>query len=154
MRLFQQMNRATKIWLATGVRDTARALICLLAFVLCAAPFAAQAQPTPIKLGMSNHYTGTIALSVRALQAGMQLALDDWNAKGGVLGRKIELLVRDDQTKPALAIDHVRDLFTREKVDALLGPATSGIALAVSQIAEQYKKIDMITVSTSPRLTM
>lgn len=114
----------------------------------------ASAQQPPIKLGMSNHYTGTIALSIRALQAGMEIALDKWNAKGGIGGRKIELAIRDDQTKTALAIDHVRDLFTREKVDALLGPATSGIALAVSQIAEQYKKIDMITASTSPRLTM
>jgi branched-chain amino acid transport system substrate-binding protein len=126
----------------------------MLALALCAGTFAARAQEVPIKLGMSNHYTGTIALSVRALQAGMDLAIDDWNAKGGVLGRKVQLLIRDDQTKAALAIDHVRDLITREKVDALLGPATSGVALAVSQIADQYKKIDMITVSTSPRLTM
>jgi len=92
------------------------------------------------------------AVHAHSIVNGINLAIDEYNEKGGILGRKLELLVRDDQTKPELGVSHVRDLFIREKIDFLLGPGNSALCMAQTLIAKQYKKILMNTNSNSPKL--
>lgn len=106
----------------------------------------------PIKIGHTASLTGMAAMHARNMVNGIQLAIDEWNEKGGILGRKLELLVRDDQAKPELGVSHVRDLIVREKVDFLLGPGNSALAMAQTLVAKQYKKILMNTNSNSPKL--
>jgi branched-chain amino acid transport system substrate-binding protein len=121
--------------------------------VAVAADPAASAEK-PIKVGMTNHLTGTAALYARSQVDAVELAIAQWNERGGVLGRPLELIVRDDQLRPDLGVSHARDLVLREEVDVLLGPGSSGVAVAVSPIAKQYGKVLMLTTSNSPRLTM
>ena len=112
---------------------------------------AVQAQE-PIRIGHTASYTGMAAVHARSIVNGIQLAIDEWNEKGGILGRKLELLVRDDQAKPELGVTHVRDFFARRNVDFLLGPGNSALAMAQTLVAKRYKKIFMNTNSNSPKL--
>jgi branched-chain amino acid transport system substrate-binding protein len=114
----------------------------------------AAAQDKPIRVGITTDQSGIAAAYARSQINGVQLAIDQINAGGGLLGRKLELLVRDSQLKPDLGISHTRDLITRENVDFLVGPVSSGVAMAITGVAKQYKKVVMMTVGNTPRLTM
>lgn len=123
------------------------------ALTILPADFAA-AESKPIKIGMSTDLTGLAAAWARSEVNGVQLAVDQINGSGGLLGRKIELLVRDSQLKVDLGTSHTRDLIVRENVDALIGPIASGIGLTVSATTKQYKKVVLMAGPNTPRLTM
>ena len=114
----------------------------------------AAAQDKPIKVGLTTDLTGIAAAYARSQVNGVQLAVDQINASGGLLGRKIEVLVRDSQLKPDLGTSHTRDLITRENVDFLVGPDGSAVGMTVSAVAKQYKKVVIMTIPNTPRLTM
>jgi len=119
------------------------------------APFSAHAQQAaPIKVGLTTDLTGIAAAYARSQVNGVEMAIEELNAAGGVLGRKLQLIVRDSQLKPDLGTSHTRDLITRENVDVLVGPDASSVGLAVSAVARQYKKVVMMTIPNTPRLTM
>ena len=73
----------------------------------------------------------------------MEAAIDDINAAGGVLGKKLTLVVRDDLSQPPKSIQNMSDLIDNEKVVAVFGPTNSGNAMAWKHIANQ-KKIPVI----------
>ncbi|MFI5021010.1 MAG: ABC transporter substrate-binding protein [Alphaproteobacteria bacterium] len=123
------------------------------AMTLPPAGFAA-AQDKPIKVGITTELTGVAAAWARSQVNGVQLAIDQINASGGLLGRKLELLVRDSQLKPDLGASLTRDLILRESVDVLIGPIASADGMTVSAMAKQYKKVVMMAGPNSPRLTM
>lgn len=146
------MKNFTRKW-ATAWPSLASAAAALVAVtVIAVMPASAQAQP--IKVGLTTDLTGGAAAFARAKINGVQIAIDEINAGGGALGRKLELVTRDSQLKPDLGTSHTRDLIIGEKVDVLIGPASSAVALTVSAMAKQYKKVVMITISNSPRITM
>ena len=89
-----------------------------LTALFAAAPV--QAQET-VKLGLVAAMSGQSAKSGEAIVRGLSLAIDEINAKGGVLGKKVELLVRDDESNPAKGVLAARELVQREKVAALFG---------------------------------
>ncbi len=101
-------------------------------FIACliAAPAFAQEKP-PIKIGYINAYTGGNYFVHPNLQ-GIQLAVEEINAKGGVLGRKLEVLSRDSKMDPAEATRIAEELYTRDKVDVLMNADASGTSLAVA----------------------
>ena len=70
---------------------------------------------------------------------GLQAAIDDVNAAGGVLGRKLTLVIRDDLSQPPKSIQNMSDLIDNEKVVAVFGPTNSGNALAWKHIPNQKK---------------
>jgi branched-chain amino acid transport system substrate-binding protein len=88
---------------------------------------------------MATSLSGSIALFGVANQNGAQLAVDQLNEAGGVLGRPVELIVRDDQARPEEGAAIARDLIISEEVDMLLGPVSSGVALAITEISEERK---------------
>ncbi len=88
----------------------------------------------PLTIGMATSLSGSIALFGVANQNGAQLAVDELNAAGGVLGRPVELIVRDDQARPEEGVAQARDLIISEEVDVLLGPVSSGVALAITEV--------------------
>ncbi|MDA0997065.1 MAG: ABC transporter substrate-binding protein [Proteobacteria bacterium] len=92
----------------------------------------------PIKIGEINSYTRLPAFT-EPYRKGWQLALDEINAKGGVLGRKIEMIRRDDDGKPDTAVKIADELVRRDKVVMLAGTFFSHIGLAVSSFAKQNK---------------
>lgn len=140
---------------ASLLRSRAAALAIGIAALLASLllPGMASAQDKPIKVGLTTDLTGIAAAYARSQVNGVQLAIDQINAGGGLLGRKLELLVRDSQLKPDLGTSHTRDLISREQVDFLIGPDGSAVGMTVSAVAKQYKKVVMMTIPNSPRIT-
>jgi branched-chain amino acid transport system substrate-binding protein len=101
-----------------------------------AAPALAQA---PIKIGASLSLTGTYSALGNNQHRGYQLCAKQMNAKGGVLGRKIEFVVYDDQSQPATGVRLYEKLITQDKVDLVMGPYSSPITEAVANVTEKYK---------------
>src|SRR5215472_16965751 len=116
--------------------------------------FGLAAQAQDIKLGFNGDLSASpSALSGQAATLGLQAAIDDVNAAGGVLGRKLTLVTRDDLSQPPKSISNMSDLIDNEKVVAVFGPTNSGNALAWKQIPNQ-KKIPVIgTVGSGTAIT-
>jgi branched-chain amino acid transport system substrate-binding protein len=114
----------------------------LLLFLITAGlalSFPAQAAAQPIKVGEINSYTGIGAPFTVAYRVGVEMAVEEINAKGGVLGRKLEVLFRDDKSQPAEAVKHAQELVESEKVALIAGTFLSNAGLAVSDWAKQNK---------------
>lgn len=94
----------------------------------------------PIKIGEINSYTAQPAF-LKPYRQGWELALEQVNAAGGVLGRKIETVFRDDGGKPEDAVRHAGDLINAEKVDLLSGGFLSNVGLAIADFANQNKRL-------------
>ena len=106
-----------------------------------AAPAIVRAQgSTPIRIGEINSYTAVPAFTL-PYRNGWQLALDEVNAKGGVLGRKLEIISRDDAGKPQDAVRLAGELVSGEKVDLLAGGFLSNVGLAISDYAKRNKRL-------------
>ena len=114
--------------------------VALAGVVLAALPVPADAQ-TPIKIGASMSVTGTYAKPGSYQKEGYDVCIDELNAKGGLLGRKVELVIYDDQSQPATAVKLYEKLITEDKVDAVMGPYSSPITEAVANVTEKYKKV-------------
>ena len=106
--------------------------------LLGAAPAHAQA---PIKIGASLSLTGTYAKPGSYQKEGYEICADELNAKGGLLGRKVEFVMYDDQSSTQTAQRLYEKLITEDKVDAVMGPYSSGITESVAGISEKYKKV-------------
>ncbi len=91
-----------------------------------------------LKIGEVNSYKAQPAF-LEPYKKGMQLAVDEVNATGGVLGRKIELITRDDNANPGDAVRAAEELLSRERVDVLTGSFLSHIGLALTDFAKQKK---------------
>jgi branched-chain amino acid transport system substrate-binding protein len=116
--------------------------LALSAAALAAASVAASAQD--IKIGFNGDLSASpSAQSGAAAVLGMQAAIDDINAAGGVLGKKLVLVTRDDGSAPPKSIQNMTDLIDNEKVAAVFGPTNSGNAMAWKHIPNQ-KKIPVI----------
>ena len=96
---------------------------------------------TPIKIGASMSVTGTYAKPGTYQKQGYDVCIDELNAKGGILGRKVELVIYDDQSTPATAVRLYEKLITEDKVDAVMGPYSSAVSEAVANVTEKYKKV-------------
>jgi branched-chain amino acid transport system substrate-binding protein len=107
----------------------------------------------PIKVGIVDCYSGPPAAYTNDVRDGFKLAIDKINAKGGVLGRKIEFITRDTKFKPDLALQGAKELVMREKVDLLMGTINSASALAVSDFAKKEKIPFLVTFSKSDKIT-
>jgi len=105
---------------------------------LAAAPLAAQT----IKIGEINTYSGIAAPFTGPYRQGVELALEEVNARGGLLGgRKVEIIFRDDKGQPAEAVKHAQELVESGKVALIAGTFLSNVGLAVSDWAKQNKTL-------------
>ena len=108
------------------------------AALLVAASAAGAQSAQPIRLGELNSYKVFPAF-LEPYKKGMELARDEINAAGGVLGRPLELVVRDDTGNPGDAVRVAEELISREKVAMLMGTFASNVGLAVADLAKQRK---------------
>jgi branched-chain amino acid transport system substrate-binding protein len=123
------------------------------ALLAAAAMFAsATSAQSTLKIGAINPYSGPLALYGDELARGYQLAVDERNAKGGVFGRKIEL-VRGDAGNPQQGIGAIDQLATRDKVDLFIGTYISAVANAASDAAQRYSKVYWDTNALAADLT-
>jgi branched-chain amino acid transport system substrate-binding protein len=92
----------------------------------------------PIKIGELNSYK-VFAAFLEPYKKGMELAVQEINAGGGVIGRKLELVVRDDGGTPGDAVRVAEELIARERVNVLMGTFASNVGLAVGNLANQRR---------------
>ncbi len=128
-----------------------RVLTMLLTLVL-AMPLAASAQK-PIKVGFPMILSGPGALFGEPASKGAQMFVDEINAKGGVLGRKLELLPRDTKGNADEAVRVSRELILKENVDFLVGTLTSAEGPAVSVVAKENKVVFIAPIPKTDQLT-
>ena len=114
----------------------------LAAGILVASPALSQ----NVKIGELNSYKVFPAF-LEPYRKGMELALEEINGAGGVLGRKLELVVRDDGGTPGDAVRVAEELISREKVDVLMGTFASHVGLAVANLAAQRR---IVFVASEP----
>lgn len=107
------------------------------AVVLLASTMPASAADT-IKIGDINSYKA-MASSTIHYKRGADLAIEEINAAGGVLGRKLELITRDDGANPGDAVRNAEELISREQVSVLTGTILSNVGLAITDLAKQRK---------------
>ena len=106
--------------------------------VIAALAVTAHAQ-APFRIGASLSMTGPFANLGQNQLRGVQLCIKHANEKGGVLGRKLELMFEDDQSQGPVAVGIYEKLITQSKVDAILGPYSSPITEAVANVSEKYR---------------
>ncbi|WP_395702117.1 ABC transporter substrate-binding protein [Aquabacterium sp.] len=109
----------------------------IAAALLAASALAASAQTT-LKIGEVNSYKVQPAF-LEPYKKGMELAVEEINAAGGVNGRKVQLITRDDNGNPGDAVRAAEELISREQVDVLAGGFLSNIGLALADFAKQKK---------------
>jgi len=120
--------------------STARKVLAVAVLVALASAVApvAEAQP-PIRIGAALAQTGVLAAPGQNQLRGYQLCVKHMNEKGGVLGRKLELVLYDDEGDAAAAVGLYERLITQDKVDLVLGPYGSPVTDAVANVTEKHK---------------
>lgn len=106
-----------------------------------------------IKVGVVDTYTGPVTTYTYDVRDGFKMAADKINASGGVLGRKIELILRDDTFKSDVGLTMAKELILQEKVDILMGTINSATALAISDLSKKEKVPFLVTFSKSGKIT-
>ena len=122
-----------------------------LGLVLALGP--ALAEEKPIKIGVVFIMSGPMGGYGKHGQQAVHLALDEINAQGGVLGRKVEALFEDDLMKAEKGAQIVKKFITEDQVDFIIGPTSSGVALALAPLVQEHKKILVLTQSAANSLT-
>ena len=112
----------------------------LASSAVLAAPAVLRAQTGALRVGEINSYSAIPSFTL-PYRNGWQLAVDEVNAAGGVLGRKLEMISRDDAGKPQDAIRLASELLDEQKVDFLSGGFLSNVGLALSDFAAQRKRL-------------
>ena len=112
-----------------------------------ASPFIVKALgEEPVKIGLDDPFTGTYALLGKNEQIGCELAIAEINAKGGILGRQVELLAEDStSTDTGTAVQKAHKLIDRDKVNFLLGNVNSAMALATGEVSNQAGILHIVT---------
>jgi branched-chain amino acid transport system substrate-binding protein len=106
-----------------------------------------------IKIGVNEPLTGPFAASGTYVVNGAKIAADEINAKGGVLGQKIELVIEDNKSNPTEAAAVAEKLITRDKVPAIMGAWGSSLTLAVMPKLLEYKVPMVVETSSSGKIT-
>ncbi len=111
-----------------------------------AGPFVLRARAADsVKIGLDNPLTGTYAAPGKNELIGCQLAIEQINAKGGILGRTVELVVEDSTSGDAgTAVQKARKLIDSDKVDFLLGNVNSALAMAMAQVSNEKKVLHIV----------
>jgi branched-chain amino acid transport system substrate-binding protein len=112
-----------------------------------------KADSNEIVIGEYGALTGSIASFGQSTHKGVELAIDELNAAGGVLGKKIRLVVEDDQGKPEEALTAVTKLISKDRVVALIGEFASSNSLAAAPFAQQSGIPMLSHGSTNPKVT-
>ena len=126
-----------------------KSIIAVLAFAASVSAFAAET----IKIGVSGPYTGGSSPMGVSMRDGVRLAASEINAKGGVLGRKIELVERDDQADNPRGVQVTQELINKERVVAALGFINTGVSLAAQRFYQEARIPVINNVATGSVVT-
>jgi branched-chain amino acid transport system substrate-binding protein len=120
--------------------------------LLLASAIIGSAAGADLKIGFTFSLTGGTDDVGKSARMGAELALKEYNDKGGYKGQKVEAVIYDDETKPAKGVENVTRLITRDKVFAIVGPVNSGVALAIIDIAQKNQMPLMDTIATAEQI--
>src|ERR671924_2412999 len=123
----------------------------LAAIVLAAGVTTAAAQD--IKIGVNEPLTGAFAASGTYVVNGARIAADEINAKGGILGKKLELVIEDNKSNPTEAAAVAEKLIARDKVPVMMGAWGSGFTLAIMPKLMEYKVPMLVETSSAGKIT-
>jgi branched-chain amino acid transport system substrate-binding protein len=126
--------------------ETRRRLLVAAGASAIALPRWSFAQQKTIKIGFPTPLTSPYSIEAKDQVNGATLAVEEFNAKGGVLGRKIELLARDDQLKPGITAQKAKELIEKDQVDFMSGALSAHVQMAVNS---QTKPAKMVYISIS-----
>src|SRR5437867_3057575 len=118
-----------------------RAFVTVVAGLLTLSMVVGAAAQGPIKIGEINSFSGIGAPFTGPYKQAVEMAVEEINAKGGVLGRKVEVVFRDDKGQPAEAVKQAQELVSSEKVALISGTFLSNVGLAVSDWAKQNQTL-------------
>ena len=121
----------------------------LLFFLTSSASFAAE----PVRLGFVYIFSGRAALHGEVAKQGVKLALSEINRAGGINGRKVIAIFEDSKAKPEIGVEAARKLVTKDRVDAVIGIISSGVAPGVSAVMNELKTPLIITTAVNPVVT-
>ena len=127
----------------------------LKTWIALAAAFAAGAAAAqqPIKIGVTQPLTGAFAASGNYVTEGAKIAADQINAAGGVLGRKIELVIEDNKSNPTEAVATAEKLIGKDKVPVMMGAWSSTLTLAIMPKLMEYEVPMLVETSSSGKIT-
>jgi branched-chain amino acid transport system substrate-binding protein len=106
-----------------------------------ALPAAAQTSAAPVRIGSTLALTGPLSATAQIHKIVGEIYVEQLNKRGGLLGRPVEWIVKDDQSKPDLARTLYEQLVTADKVDLLMGPYATGAILSAMGVAQRYNKV-------------
>jgi branched-chain amino acid transport system substrate-binding protein len=127
------------------------AKLAIASAVLSVAGIAAAADP--IKIGLQGPFTGGSSSMGVSMRDGVKLAVDEINKSGGVIGRKLQLVERDDEAKNERGVQIAQELINKEKVTATVGYINTGVALASQRFFQEAKIPVMNNVATGTLIT-
>ena len=119
-----------------------------------AAPAAPAADTGPIKVAVLAPLSGPVPTFGVSTRDGALMAIEEWNAKGGVLGRKIEAVVEDSQCTPDPAVNAANKVIDQDKVHYIIGEVCSKASIPISEIAEAKGVVQISPTSTNPDVTL
>lgn len=134
------------------IRRYVGVLLCGLLLVVPAVPGRAQ-QAGPIKVGVIQPLSGSVAASGNYVRMGAEIARDWINARGGVLGQRLELAIEDNKSDPKEAASAAEKLIVRDKVPAIMGAWGSSMTLAVMPKLEEYGVPMVVETSSASSIT-
>jgi len=126
------------------------AVILLALFIF---PYAGFADDDVVRMGVISPASGNYADMGAAERRGMTMVVEDFNARGGVLGKKIEMIIEDTETDPAAAARKAKKLIERDKVHFMLGAVSSSCANAISEVAQRGNTVYFNTNTNSSTCT-
>ncbi|HTW83246.1 MAG TPA: ABC transporter substrate-binding protein [Candidatus Sulfotelmatobacter sp.] len=106
-----------------------------------------------LKIGQIEELTGTYAAEAQSEVRGAAIAVDWWNAKGGVMGRKVEVTVEDNQNNPGVSVEKARQLVNETKVAALMGTLNSAASLSTSGAAASMGVMFIVSGGHADQIT-
>jgi len=107
-----------------------------------------------VKIAVLAPMSGQVATFGDSTAKGVQLAVDEWNAKGGVLGKKIEVSVNDSQCSADPAVNAANKVIEQDKIHYIVGEVCSSASIPISEIAEKNKVVQISPTSTNPSVTI
>jgi branched-chain amino acid transport system substrate-binding protein len=130
-----------------------KALALVAACLVVGGAWPTEAQQEPVRIGFIQPLSGPIAAAGSYITNGAKIALDRVNAKGGVKGRRLELIIEDNKSDPAETRNAAEKLIVRDKVPVLIGAWGSSMTLAMMPLAAQHGVGIIVETSSSVKIT-
>ena len=134
------------------MRRLALLFVVLLLAALSAGAWSAAAQAPPIRIGFASAMSGPAAITGEGVRWGATLAVEEINAKGGIMGRKIEAFFADNKAQPGEAVSAVRKLADVDQVDVIIGQTHSGACLGAMPVVKEIGVPMVIEACSHPQI--